>query len=105
MRLPTPELHVIMRDGETFDVQAFNVDLVAFDRDRAKHSWPLPADGPFLWMEYLAWHILTKTRGLLPAMTLREFGDKVATITSVEQNGDDELDAGVDPTNQAVEAT
>ena len=99
-RLPTPELHVIMRDGAEHTVQAFNADLVAWDRDRSKHKWPLPQEAPFMWLEYLAWHVLTKTQGILPAQSLREFGDKVASIVSVNNDDKDDEDVpGVDPTS------
>jgi hypothetical protein len=100
-RLSTPTLRVIMLDGSEHTVQAINVDMVAWERDRAKHNWPPPTDAPFIWLNYLAWHVLTKTQRLLPAMTLREFEEAAAEV-SVPQD-DDEDDAGVDPTNREVE--
>ncbi len=109
-RLATPELHIIMRDDSEFTVRCYNADLVAWDRDRAKHAWPLPGDAPFMWLEYLAWHAMTKTHGLLPQMTLREFGDRVASIVSIhdqpegdDDDDDDEERPGVDPTRRDPE--
>ena len=96
-RLNTPRLHVVMVDGAVYDVQAINVDMVAWDRDRAKHSWPNPQDAPFVWLNYLAWHVLTKTQGILPAMTLREFESAAAEVSS--GSGDEEDADAVDPTN------
>ena len=93
-RLNTPTIHVVLEDGGEYDVQARNVDLVAWDRERAKHGWPQPSDAPFLWMNYLAWHSLTKTSGILPAMTLREF-----ETAAIEVSSRPEDDAAADPTN------
>jgi hypothetical protein len=101
-RLHTPTLRVIMLDGSEHVVQAINIDMVAWDRDRAKHSWPSPQDAPFVWLNYLAWHVLTKTQKLLPTMTLREFEEAAAEVST--RGDDDEEDAGaVDPTNREVE--
>jgi hypothetical protein len=99
-KLPTPELQVWMLDDAYFEIQVLNADLVAWDRDRAKHQWPTPDSAPMLWLTYLAWHCLTKTRGLLPPQTLREFEEKVAAVSSKDQEGES---AGVDPTNPGAE--
>jgi len=98
-RLSTPTLRVIMLDGSEHVVQAINVDMVAWDRDRAKHGWPAPSDAPFIWLNYLAWHVLTKTQRLLPAMSLREFEEAAAEVSA--RGDDDEGEAeGVDPTSR-----
>jgi hypothetical protein len=99
-RLTTPTLRVVMLDGSEHVVQAINVDMVAWDRDRAKHGWPSPQDAPFVWLNYLAWHVLTKTQKLLPAMTLREFEEGAAEVSTRNPDDDAEDDAGVDPTNR-----
>jgi len=101
-RLRTPELRVVMLDGSEFVVQAINVDMVAWDRDRAKHGWPGPQDAPFVWLNYLAWHILTKTQKLLPPMSLREFEEAAAEVSS-KTDEDDEAGVEVDPTNPGAE--
>jgi hypothetical protein len=99
-RLTTPELHVIMLDGAEYDVQAFNIDLLAFERERKRHNWDSPTESPISWLNFLAWHALTKTQGILPAMTLREFEEKAAEVGSKQEpEGDDEV-AGVDPTSR-----
>jgi len=94
-KLNTPRMVVIMRDGATFDVQALNIDMVSWDRDRVKHGWAKMEDVPMQWLSYLAWHALTKTQRLLPEMTLREFEEQCAAV----QAPDDDQDDGVDPTN------
>ena len=101
-RLRTPTLRVVMLDGSEHEVQALNIDMVSWDRDRAKHSWPSPADAPFVWMNYLAWHALTKTQKLLQAMTLREFEEAAAEV-STRGDDDEEVGAEVDPTSREAE--
>lgn len=101
-RLPTPMLQVTMRDGAEFEVQCLNIDLVSWDRERARHKWPNAQDAPFMWMEYLAWHALTKTQGLVPACSLADFGAQVAAITS-RADGEGEDGDGVDPTTTVAE--
>ena len=97
-RLSTPRLHVVMVDGAEHDVQALNVDLVAWDRDRAKHKWPSPQDAPFVWLNYLAWHVLTR-EGIVPTMSLREFESAAAEVSSGTSDAGDEDAGAVDPTN------
>lgn len=97
-RLTTPTLRVVMLDGSEHVVQALNIDMVSWDRDRAKHAWPSPSDAPFIWLNYLAWHVLTKTKKLLPAMTLREFEEGAAEVSTVTP--DDGSDDGVGPTSR-----
>lgn len=96
-RLSTPRLHVVMVDGAEHDVQALNVDLVAWDRDRAKHKWPSPQDAPFVWLNYLAWHVLTR-EGAIPEQTLRQFESAAAEVSSAA--GDEDAGDPVDPTNR-----
>lgn len=95
-KLATPRIHVVMADGSEHDVQALNVDLVAWDRHRAKYSEPLPSDAPFVWLNYLAWHAL-KREGVMPDMALKQFEIEAVEVSSrdVEPEGDDE---GVGPT-------
>ena len=99
-KLSTPELRVIMVDDTEHHLRALNIDLVAWDRDRAKHSWPPPQDAPFIWLNYLAWHILNR-EGMFPG-TLREFESAAVEVSS---RADDEAGepAGVDPTNPEAE--
>lgn len=99
-KLNTPRMVVIMRDGAVFEVQALNIDLVSWDRDRIKHGWGATVEVPMQWMSYLAWHALTKTQKLLPEMTLREFETAVAAVQAPEDE-DEDADA-VDPTNPEV---
>jgi hypothetical protein len=91
-KLNTPRMVVIMRDGAVYEVQALNIDLVSWDRDRVKFKWGATQEVPMQWMSYLAWHTLTKTQGLLPAMSLNEFENAVAAVQAPEDDdeGDDD---------------
>jgi hypothetical protein len=99
-RLSTPELRVVMADGTEYPkVQALNVDLVSWDRDRVKHGWPSPSDAPFVWLNYVAWHVLRR-EGMFPG-TLREFEEAAIEVSS--RADDDGEPAGVDPTSVEAE--
>lgn len=99
-KLSTPRLHVVMSDGAEHDVQALNVDLVAWDRHRARHGEPLPSDAPFVWLNFLAWHVLVKREGIVPGLTLRQFEEQAIEVTSAEAEADDEGGEGVGPTRK-----
>ena len=98
-RLTTPRMRVLMTDGTRHDVQALNVDLVAWDRERGRHrDWPAAQDAPFLWATYLAWHVLARSgtfTGPLPAFEI--------DAQQVEVLGDDEDADAVDPTRTGLE--
>jgi hypothetical protein len=98
-RLRTPELDVLMHDGASFTVQCFNVDLVAWDRERGRHGWGTAQDVPFQWMNFLAWHALCKRPDHeLPAMTLDDFTVACRQVISTDASAEDDGPA-VDPTN------
>lgn len=99
-RLSTPELRVVMGDDTEYRVRALNVDLVAWDRHRAKFHEPSPTDAPFVWLNYLAWHVLNR-EGVFPG-TRAEFEVAAVEVSSATDEDADE-DAGADPTNRAHE--
>lgn len=41
-------------------VRALNVDLVAFDRERARMNWPGADVAPILWVTFIAWRAMTR---------------------------------------------
>lgn len=92
-RLTTPRLRVVMNDGTAHELQALNVDLVAWDRERGRHrDWPAAQDAPFLWSTYLAWHVMARLglfAGTMPAFEL--------DAQQVEIIADDEGADAVDP--------
>jgi hypothetical protein len=60
--LTVPHLTVRMEDGTSYDVQADNRDLLRWDETATRKGWPDPAKGPFLWMTFLAWAALKRTK-------------------------------------------
>jgi hypothetical protein len=87
-RLTNPRLKVVMDDGSEHDLQTLNVDLVAFDRERARHKdWPNGQDGPMFWTCYLAWHVMVR-RDLIPRMTLAEF--EIRCLQATMRDDDEE---------------
>ena len=96
VRLSNPRIVVVMRDGAVFDITALNADLLAYERDAAKHKWPKGEDAPMGWLNYLAWHNLTKTEPQLPPMTLKDFEDGVRGFGHPD---DLEQVTDMDPTN------
>lgn len=98
-RLTTPRIRVIMADGTCHNIQALNVDMVAWDRERGKHrDWPPAQDAPFLWATYLAWHVMRRDgvfTGTLPAFE--------TDALQVEVLADDEEESTVDPTRTGPE--
>jgi len=103
-KLSTPRLHVVMADGAEHDVQALNVDLVAWDRHRAQRGEPLPSDAPFVWLNFLAWHVLVKREGVMPGMTLRQFEEQAVEVSSRDVDAEDGGDeVGPTPTEAGPE--
>lgn len=102
-KLPrSPRVYVGMHDGAEFTLEAWNVDLVAWDRERAKRGWPPAPDAPFLWLTFLAWHHLTNT-DQLPRMSLAEFETAARTVISAPDDDDDDGEGlDVDPMNRGA---
>lgn len=84
-RLTTPRLRVVMDDGGEHEVQALNIDMLAFDRERAKRKWPTAQDAPFVWLTFLAWSAMRR-EGVVPDMSLSDFE---AHALQVEAQDDD----------------
>lgn len=95
-KLGTPRIKVVLSDpeypgddeGRDYVVQARNIDLCAFDRERGRYGWPKADDAPFLWMTYVSWKALVRT-GQIPQCPLAEFEQR---CLSVESLGDNDVD-------------
>lgn len=81
-RLSTPRLRVVMDDGAEFTAQALNVDLLAWDRERARAGWAPAQDAPIVWLNYLAWSALRREGSLPRELSLREFESKALEVTA-----------------------
>ena len=97
-RLNTPHLRVVMDDGTVLDLQALNIDMLAFDRQRAKLKWPTATDAPFVWLTFLAWSAAMREKAL-PPMPLAEFESRAWEVSKADE---DEGDEAVDPTQAEV---
>jgi hypothetical protein len=99
-KLTAPRLQILMVDGTQYEVQVTNADLVAFDRERARHrDWPSVQDGPSFHQNFVGWRAATRTEVL--SMTLTQFEKEVAFLKPMEDDEDDE----VDPTPPAAAPT
>lgn len=94
-KLTTPRLHIVMDDGAELDVQALNIDMLTYDRQRARMGWPTPGDAPFVWLTFLAWSASMR-EGVLPDMTLTDFETRAWQVSNTED--DNAPGASVDPT-------
>lgn len=61
-----PYVNVVLADGTEFGVQAFNPDLVRYERTASKHGWPGPDKEPVTWLTFLAWSAGRREK-LIPA--------------------------------------
>jgi len=99
-KLTTPRVRFVLDDDSEHEVQVLNVDLLAWDRDRARRGWPAADQAPFVWLTYLAYKAGLRL-GLIPQMTLDEFETKALEVEAIspdETTGVSE----VDPTPPAV---
>lgn len=99
--LTTPEFRVVLDvDGDMaeYKVRSINVDMVSFDRERARLNWPGADVAPMLWATYLAWRAMTR----LGHTQLRwpEFEEQALQVEVMT----DKPPAEVDPTRTAAAA-
>lgn len=102
--LAIPQLRVQLLDGDEWDVQALNPDMIRYERTAAKHKWPKVSDAPFLWMTFLAWSAGQRNKLVAPAVTFDQFAETVALISEVPTDDDDLGDDEARPTPPALAA-
>lgn len=101
VKLTTPTIRVVPREGDEYLVQAENPDLVAYDLTAFKHKWPPMDKAPFVWLTFLAWHASRRT-GVIPTeLGYEAFRDSTREVSAA--NADAAADA-VTPT-EPVAAT
>jgi hypothetical protein len=88
-----------MDDGTEFEAQALNIDMLTFDRQRARLGWPTASDAPFVWLTFLAWSAAMR-ESLIPELSLSEFEQRAWQVSNAD---DDEAGQTVDPTKPAAE--
>ena len=97
-RLPTPRFRIYLRDGTEIEVQAFNVDQLAWDRTAAKHGWPAAQSAPLTWATFVAWSA-ARREGRIDGITWEQFSETeclaVQTLSGAELGTEE---PGADPT-------
>lgn len=102
MRMTQPRLRVLLDDGSTVQAQTNNADLIRWDMTRAKHKWPGVSDAPFLWLTFIAWAALRRTKAIDPGMTWEAFSESAVQVEDLTEYDAEGVDA-VDPTKGAAE--
>lgn len=99
-KLHAPMCHVLLDDGlggdpdgKTLDLQTNNVDMVLWDRTRAKHKWPGLQEAPFLWMTFISWSAARRTGLIPPDYTYETWEAKVLDIDVDEDEEANEVEA------------
>jgi hypothetical protein len=60
--LTIPRLRVVPGDGEPYEVQVLNPDLLLFEDTAATHRWKTgPGTSPFTWLTFMAWAASRRT--------------------------------------------
>lgn len=103
MPIVSPRISVTRdENGESYIIQTTNIDLVGWDRTRAKHRWPKTEEAPFLWMTFLAWSASRREGRISRDVTYEQFEAGTYAVQPVNADGEpvedsDEADP-VDPT-------
>jgi hypothetical protein len=100
-----PRIRVLMDDDTVHDVQALNIDLVMFDRERARHrDWPSSEEGGAFYQSWIAWHALTRL-GKVPKMNFFEFCERALEVAPAKQAEDDGDQDGQEDGEEPVDPT
>jgi hypothetical protein len=79
--LSIPLIRVVPADGEPYEVQCYNPDLLRFEETAAVHRWKGPTDAPFRWLTFLAWAASQRTGRIGPEVTWESFKASTLEIT------------------------
>ena len=80
--LSIPRLRVHPAQGDPYEVQALNPDLLRFEDTAARHKWAGPAVAPFRWLTFLAW--AASKREALTTLTWDEFAADTRQVENLE---------------------
>ncbi len=95
--LTIPRLRVIPAEGEPWEVQAYNPDLLLYEDTAAKHRWPPIKSAPFRWMTFLAWAASRRTGRIPQTLTWEVFAATVLEVTDAGAVAADPTRLGADP--------
>jgi hypothetical protein len=95
--LTIPRLRVLPADGEPWEVQAYNPDLMLYERTAAQHRWPPIKSAPFTWMTFLAWAASRRTGRIPETLSWEVFAATVLEVTDAGAVAADPTPPGPDP--------
>lgn len=106
-RMVSPRLLVTLDDGNEYDIQTDNRDMVRFDLLKGRKQWPSMQEAPMLWVTVLAWSCLARENKL--PEDVEKGIDKIIAVEALDEDGnvvdlDDPAIAeavSVDPTKRA----
>lgn len=89
----SPKIRVILETGDDsepkpIDVQTTNADLVLWDRTRITHKWPKFDDAPFLWLTFLSWAALRRTRQIPSDLKYEAYEKQTLSIENIDDDGE-----------------
>jgi len=95
--LVMPRLRVLPQDGDPWEVQAYNPDLVLWEETAAIHRWKAatPAAAPMKWLTFLAWAASRRTG--VTDLGWDEFLASTLQVSDVSQPGDTASPTGPGP--------
>jgi hypothetical protein len=79
--LTIPLVRVVPADGDPYEIQCYNPDLLLFEETAAKHRWRGPADAPFRWLTFLAWAASRRTGRIAADVTWESFAATTLEIS------------------------
>jgi hypothetical protein len=77
-----PYIVAVMSDGSEFGVQAYNPDLVRYERTASKHEWAGPDKEPINWLTFLAWSAGRREKKVSTDVTFEAFRDELCLQVS-----------------------
>lgn len=106
-RMVSPRLLVTLDDGNEYDIQTDNRDMVRFDLLKGRKQWPPMQEAPMLWVTVLAWSCLAREHKL--SEDVEKGIDRIVAVEALDEDGnvvdlDDPAIAeavSVDPTRTA----
>ena len=106
-RMVSPRLLVTLDDGNEYDIQTDNRDMVRFDLLKGRKQWPSMQEAPMLWVTVLAWSCLAR-ESKLPEDVEKGI-DRILAVEALDEDGNVvDLDdpaiteaVSVDPTKRA----
>lgn len=92
----------VTRQGAEFTVKSNNIDMVMWDRTRARHRWPTQQEAPLLWMTFVAWSAARRTGAIAADLSYPDWEATTEYVEAVDADGnpldEDDDGEGVDPT-------